>query len=71
MFYALFGLFLLLNFIFFLGEGRKGRGKIQRDGEMGGIEVLNVKLTKNLYKVKVKKILFDSFSSWENWSAAW
>lgn len=39
--------FLFLCFIFYLGRKCKDRGQAQRDGEMSGIEMYDVKSAKN------------------------
>lgn len=44
------------SFLFFQGQGScKGRGWMGRNKEMSGIQMRDVKTTKNLEKVKFKK----------------
>lgn len=53
-------LFFLLSpkFYFILGSGScKGRGQIQREGSMNGIEMRDVRGTANTKAVKTKRIL--------------
>lgn len=47
---------LVLFFSFFSGEDCKGRGQIQRNGEMSGTEEGDMKLTKTHLNVKGKGI---------------
>lgn len=44
-----------LKFSFILGKGCKGRGWKQKDEEMNGIEIHDVKDTKKKIKIKVLK----------------